>query len=613
MSNAILKPHIWVGMLLIYAAGKIGFCAEALIGDGNDGNRSTPVHLIDLMDENGVKIRAADKDARPFSMSKTCGQCHSFDVISHGWHFQLSDPGQKDGRPGQPFVLTDTKTRTVLPISERNWPGVYSIEKLGMSQWEFIGQFGSHIAGNRFGKFLDAEEDPAVMMRKEISGQWEINCLACHNADSRQDQSLAALQLARQNYRWANTAATGLAVVDGTASALSDFFDPTLDKGLTVSYSPSIFDKDDKVFMNITRKVPAERCYFCHSVQELSVGESSEWSRDQDVHLHSGLSCTDCHRHGMDHQISRGFEMDDPKMASLTCQGCHLGTAGKETSAGKLGAPVPRHAGIPLVHFEKLTCTACHSGPYPDNTVGEVRTAGIHKTGLHGKHKVDMKLPHIYEPVLMKGQDGKIGPYRLIWPAFWAAMTDGGVKPLLPKLVSEAVGSVVAGNEPKVNEWSDLTEEQIAAVLTALQSEEIKTPVYICSGRLHKIGQDGKLVSETNAAAAAYAWPLAHDVRPKDQSLGARSCADCHTTDSAFFFAKVPVDGPLPQGLEAVEMVRLQGLDRLYVWAFNASFVFRPWLKTVTLTACGLIGMILLLYGLKWLSAIARACVEESR
>jgi hypothetical protein len=128
---------------------------------------------------------------------------------------------------------------------------------------------------------------------------------------------------------------------------------------------------------------------------------------------------------------------------------------------------------------------------------------------------------------------------------------------------------------------------------------------------MYKLSEDGKLVTESHVAAAPYAWPLAHDVRPKDQSLGAKTCADCHTTDSPFFFAKLPVDGPVPAGLEPVEMVSLQGISRAYIWAFNFSFVFRPWLKIVTWSACGLIGLVLLLYGLRALSAITRVCVED--
>jgi hypothetical protein len=38
--------------------------------------------------------------------------------------------------------------------------------------------------------------------------------------------------------------------------------------------------------------------------------------------------------------------------------------------------------------------------------------------------------------------------------------------------------------------------------------DERKTPVYICSGKMYKLGEDGKLLNESHTAAAPYAWPL---------------------------------------------------------------------------------------------------------
>ena len=31
-----------------------------------------------------------------------------------------------------------------------------------------------------------------------------------------------------------------------------------------------------------------------------------EWIHNEDVHLASGMSCSDCHRNGVDHMITRG-------------------------------------------------------------------------------------------------------------------------------------------------------------------------------------------------------------------------------------------------------------------------------------------------------------------
>jgi len=106
---------------------------------------------------------------------------------------------------------------------------------------------------------------------------------------------------------------------------------------------------------------------------------------------------------------------------------------------------------------------------------------------------------------------------------------------------------------------------------------------------------------------------MAHDVRPAGQSLGVRKCVDCHTTDSPFFFAGVELDSPIQGGKQIVEMVKLQGIDRFYMWAFNASFIFRPMLKWVVFSACGLIGLVLLIYGLKAIVVISNACSEETK
>ncbi|HOK65995.1 MAG TPA: cytochrome c3 family protein [Anaerohalosphaeraceae bacterium] len=584
-----------------------------LLGDGNDANRSPYVHWIDLLDEKGVKIRPQDNPARPFSTRKTCGQCHDYQTIAGGWHFPGPQPKDAPGRPGQPWVLRDVRTRTQIPISPRGWKGAFPPEQVGLSGWDYLNEFGTHLPGGGYGELPADPQNPRLVTRQEISGKYEINCLACHNRDNRQDLNTAALQAARQNYRWIAAASSGLAVVNGTASALSDFFDPEFDEGITTHYREGIFNKEGQVFFDISRICPPERCYFCHSNQNLKLGESDIWTEDEDVHLKSGLSCTDCHRHGRDHKINRGYEMSDPRLASLTCEGCHLGTSAVEPDAGRLGAPKPLHRGIPTIHFEKLTCTACHTSLWPQQEIAQWRTARMHKIGLHGKHSMDLRLPKVYGPVFLKGHDGKIGPHRLFWPAYWGLLEGDSVLPLPPAEVLKAAGSILAADAERVNDWRVLTEEQIAEVLRRLTpSDSAKQPVYICGGRLYCLEADA-LVSTDHPAAEPYAWPIAHDVRPSKQALGTLGCADCHTTDSPFFFAPVPADSPIAGMERFVPMVQLQGLSRLYVWAFNFSFVFRPWMKAVCLCACGLVGLVLLAYAVKAAAVLSEKAVEEPK
>ncbi len=608
MKNVVLT-FIIVCVLSNAIAGSVVGQTE-LIGDGNDGNRSRPVHRFELFDENGVQIRANGKDSKPFSIEKTCGQCHDYQKIEQGWHFNGHNPQVKSGRSGQPWVLTDSRTRTQIPVTARNWAGTYTPEELGISPWEFLKTFYSHFPGGSYGQMSADNPDEAI--RQEISGKYEINCLACHHSSPHEDQSMAALQAARQNYRWIPTASSGKAVVEGVALSLDDFFDPEFDKGIEVSYNKDVFDADDKVFFDITLGTN-DRCYFCHSNHNLDVSEDRVWTQDEDVHLNSGLNCIDCHRNGDDHMITRGVETEGPGK-SLTCEGCHLGDHTEMPELGRLGSPKPLHRGIPTIHFEKLTCTACHSGTWPQQTSSRWQTARIHKTGLHGKHDLKITQPHVYAPVLMKGTDDKIGPYKMFWPAYWGLAMGEKIVPIPPKQVLEKAGSVLDADVDKIDDWRPLTMEKIQKVLLLLGQEDSR-PVYIAGGKIYQLGAEGKITSGSHVAAQPYAWPLAHDVRPAEQSLGVHLCKDCHTTDSPFFFGNVEIDTPVrtEAGAQFVEMVELQGVDRLYMRLFNASFVFRPILKIVAFASCCLIGLVVLAYILRAVAAISNACAEGSK
>ena len=151
--------------------------------------------------------------------------------------------------------------------------------------------------------------------------------------------------------------------------------------------------------MDITGKPANSRCYVCHT----SVHQGTEKHLvDQDIHLAAGLNCVDCHRNGIDHQITRGHEdaKSTPEEMSLTCQGCHLGE-GKVK--GRFAVPRPQHKGLPPVHLEKMSCTACHSGAAPEAMAGAVKTARANKLG--SKMGGNAAMPMITSPVIMKQGD----------------------------------------------------------------------------------------------------------------------------------------------------------------------------------------------------------------
>jgi len=620
------------------------------LGDGHDGSLAAITHLISLYDEKGIAIKATDKQPRPVSMLKTCGECHNYEEIAAGWHFHSGSTNSLAGRVGEPWVLTDSGSRSQIPMSNREWKGTYSPSDLAVSPWKFLKRFSSHYPGGNYGEMPpaddDEEADPEEFLRWPISGQYEINCLACHHADPRQDQSGAALQAARQNYRWAATVASGLATVKGNASELDEFYDPETEYKIRTTYDKSRFDANNKVFLDIVRKPSASRCYFCHSTQDTGTPGKTEWTHNEDVHLSAGLSCVDCHRNGVDHMIARGDieplgdaggdaayakAYEPANVAALSCQGCHLGDPQSGQPAvklgGFLGAPIPEHKGLPPVHFEKLSCTSCHSGSFPKDKTGRVRTSRIHKLGLHGRHAINKKLPHVLTPVFARMDNGKIAPHNLFWPAFWGGLAKGKVTPVPPDLVKELAPDALGLDEEnieRVDDWKPLSDKQIVGVLEQLAGEfeavaeegqPKPEPVYIAGGRLYR-SSNGVIVSEDHEAAEPYKWPVAHNVRPAAQSLGANGrCADCHDTKSPFIFGQVEIDSPVaPQGGRDTvrEMVEFEGLNRGYYQMFAFTFLFRPWLKGVVIVACVLLGLVLLLFALKGLDVVVKTAGKKA-
>ena len=602
----ILVGAIWISGCIIARASEEG----KLLGDGSDGSRSGPVHRIPIQtkifsDDKPEAVKPIGEQDLPFTCEATCGACHSYDVIKTGWHFNSSSPNVKSGRPGEPWVLVDQTTRTVLPLSGRGWKGTHKPEDVGVTPWQMCTQFGRHMPGGDYGeKFADATDGSEWI---DAAGVFEINCLSCHNADPQQDQSLAALLGLRKLYRWMATGSSGIGEVS-CKTELSEMYDPLMDDDVKTAYDMSRFDSKKQVFFDIVREVPRNRCYFCHSYQYLDQPPAEHWLDDEDIHITSGMKCVDCHRNGADHKMIRGYEgeaekEDKPKaIEEFTCEGCHLGSHAdcedETDKPGRLSAPKPEHKGIPVIHFEKLTCTACHSGPVPEAKNQRVRTPRIHRLGLHGKHRLDLDLPHVATPVFVKNENEKIDAARMIWPAFWGRIKGEKVTPIKPEVVKDAAEAELAARQSETkNDWLTLTEEQIGKVLAKLKADDKDEPVYIAGGKLYRLSDAGRVGAAEHEAAEPYAWPLAHNVRPAQQSLGVNGCDDCHTTDSNFFFGEVAVDTPVASQTDAVKpMYELAGESRTYWKAFNASFVFRPMLKTIGFICCGILAVILLLY-----------------
>ena len=455
------------------------------------GSRSSPVHQIPLRDEFDQQIIPTETHPLPFSARKSCAPCHEYAALEGGLHFSARKRGAF-GRPGEPWFWIDERTGTQLPLSYRPSPGVWNPETVGLTNWDFTLLFGRHMPGGDAAEPPDSEMTPGS--RWEVSGKVEVNCLGCHNASRTQNPSEWAKQIMRENFRWAATAAAGLGEVGGMAARLKPTWDvydgPNPDDSEWavapfVKYDRTLFDSKHRAFLDLSYRPDDARCLACHAT---APAKAKKFDFDADVHSAAGIACAACHRNDLSHDMIRGYEgekSDNPALPSenFTCRACHLGEAGKKADVlpGRLGAPYPRHKGIPAIHFERLACTVCHSGPLPGAEPTRVRTSRANRLGIFGVADWSTDFPAIREPVYLRDKNGLLTPHRLAWPAFWALLDAGGVRPLKPDEVQAATGSIL------------FPEKAVTRIVSALLNvpDLGGIPVVELDGRIYDVTVDG--------------------------------------------------------------------------------------------------------------------------
>ncbi len=626
-------------------------------------SRSEFSHWIDLYDANNRRIDPTDPNAAPYSPMTTCGRCHDYESIASGHHFNAMHSSLPAGRPGEPWIWTDERTGTQIPLSYRRWQGTYHPDDLGISPWDFILKFGRHLPGGGPGEppapkpVADGESEggdqqptPAVADRWRLSGMLQIDCMFCHSNDLGYSPETWWNQIRDQNFAWAPAAAAGLASIEGRVAGLADDFDPAdaapggRNRLPVTTYGSLRMNADNKVFFDVVRTPDDRTCYYCHTTHTVGSQSVPIWNQDEDVHLRAGMSCSDCHRNDIGHHTVRGYEGEvhptGESVASLSCRGCHMDS--QDGMGGRMGAPKPRHGGLPALHFDKLSCTACHSGPAPGDHAQPVHTAMAHGLGLPSHHYTSDLEPGIVAPVLLQDQ-GMLYPHRMTWPAFWGRLIDGELTPLNPEAVQEAlrrvlrvrrgaslmqtVSTVKLSDEDKagalgeerasVDEelWTQDEREAIAALelakakqawdellVSALETlqetfENEGEAVYVGGGRAYRLGEDRELEAFEHAAAQPYAWKLGHDVRPTRFSTGITGCYECHAAGAPIFDGRVTAVAAVPDDQPPVHsMWELAGYDKLLLDAWNQSFQGRPIFKYAGFAAMGVVGLILLTY-----------------
>lgn len=482
-------------------------------------SRSEYVHWIELYDADENRIDPTDPNAPPYSPVHTCGRCHDYEAISHGYHFNAMFEEARDGRRGEPWMWTDDRTGTQIPVSYRDWEGAYQPRELGISAWEMVLKFGRQMPGGGPGavseatesgsaKVVSAREQPKPEAKVEaagppapledgrwnLSGELAIDCMMCHARQGGYSAERWWEQVSKQNFAWAPSAALGIADIEGDVSQLEDLpaepkpqpkspegepgpkeeepAGPELPK---TNYRPVRMDDEQKVFFDVVREPPDDACYYCHTTRMVGEGVRPDWTHDEDVHLKAGMSCSDCHRHGIAHHTVRGYEGEKHptglKVVTLSCRGCHMGDQEEaQIPGGRLGAPKPLHKGLPPLHLEDMSCTSCHSGPPPSKEAWQVQTAMGHGLGLPTHHMEASKQPQMVAPVMLRTgrQDDVLYPHRMVWPAFWGEMKGDQVTPLNPETVYKALRRTV-----RVRRNSTFTETMGRVRLSTQQKMEV--------------------------------------------------------------------------------------------------------------------------------------------
>jgi hypothetical protein len=244
-----------------------------------------------------------------------------------------------------------------------------------------------------------------------------------------------------------------------------------------------------------------------------------------------------------------------------------------------------------------------------------VKTSRAHALGIPKTDKADDALPQIATPVFAKQKDGRYAPHNAVWPAYWAYRHADGLEPVPPSVVRPWIAEIYNKDTSRaVGRWAALRDSDIVAILGKLRERDTVrgTPLYVGGGKILLVGRDGSLRAEVDGAAKAYLWPIAHEVRPRAQSLGIRGCSDCHASDAAFHFGSVEVTSPfVTTGSLLERMTAYQDQSPVFPWLFSKSFLFRPALKVLVIICFVLMALVVALYGLRGLAHVIKSFAME--
>lgn len=379
---------------------------------------------------------------RAVSTKQTCGACHDYNKITHGYHFQMGRDQLFADTPPSEGTSPDRGPGFFgkwLPIYQRELaPKHYEDpENIDMTPFNWVTSCGVchpgggpaelDRSGQRYDKVLRLDRGGVTMFGDSdyLNAPWdrtgvvEADCFICH-LDT-YEYSVRAQQIKKGNFEFAATAAAGFGFVFGS---VADGQQPK------VYYDKSMFRADGTVFLHIRR--PSDRqCMTCHDLSSAQKRGSSWHSHYMDdVHTQQGITCTECHPGDIRHNFAKGSSSsisvrDDLDNTALSCKECH--------DKQEHGAPKAEHRWLPPLHLERVSCEACHITHKPFLATGAVDT-------ISGKA---MSLPAQTDP---NAYDNYI--FGAMWGVLSGLEKDNLITPLTPAQLDAAADWTLAADSP---------------------------------------------------------------------------------------------------------------------------------------------------------------------
>jgi formate dehydrogenase gamma subunit len=549
-------------------------------------------------------------DTVPYSPKQTCGVsgCHNYEKITEGFHFTqgkgesvpktmserynwVSSPGNYGGNWCSPAPL-------YRQLAAKNNTNARTID---MTSFDFVtatcgnchpggGPLEYDRDGKRYDTQMNAPESGMVSggengldgdyykARWSETGVIEADCLLCHMPEY--DYAKRNSELANLNFRWAATAGAGLGLLTGKVSN---------GERPDVIYDKSKFDADGNVVLHMAPEPRNETCLKCHAKPGWKKRGAS-FSTRTDVHMAAGLRCVDCHTAGRDasdpkirgkefHQIGKG---DDPSVWARndldntvrSCENCH--------DKGWGNAPRVKHAWLPDLHFEKISCQACH---IPTRSVKSalVQASDVYNPAPRitppGKHiwtffdqemnfwnhygELDLftfkdQPTNITRPTLIKYK-GKIYPSNRVHSA-WVGFEEQGKSglnqlfmkdfyqiwaqhradpnnkyPALAKITDDNNDGLIEVNRPEeIDALINETKAYLSATGFPLENRRL---VWVSDSKAYYSSKEVRELAHEEFEATAYAsvYKFSHDIAPSKAAFGSGGCIDCHSKGASFF------------------------------------------------------------------------------